>query len=331
MTAATFELSNTLKDLFTEGKLSAVIGLGGSCNTSICCEAFRETLPLGFPKLMVSTMASGDVSSYICEADIVMMPSIVDISGMNNVLKTILNNASNAVVGMAKSYRPILMETKKPTIAISMFGVTTPCVEEAQALLQQYYEVLVFHSTGTGGKSLERLIEQGSLAGVLDVTTTELVDSLLGGILSAGPNRLEAAGKYGIPQVVSLGALDMCNFGPKYTVPQKYKDRHLHAHNSTVTLMRTNIEENERLGKWIAQKLSDAKGPTKLFIPLRGVSAMDIKDGPFFDEQAREALFSNARRAECEVVEIDAHINDKMFATAMAESLHQMIKNKNQD
>jgi uncharacterized protein (UPF0261 family) len=258
-----------------------------------------------------------------------MMYSVVDISGINRISAQILTNAAGAIAGMAKATVPE-RSGERPLIGATMFGVTTPCVTCARERLEELgYEVLVFHATGTGGQSFEALATGGYLVGALDVTTTELADDLVGGVLSAGPDRLEAVGRSGIPQVVSLGALDMVNFGSRETVPSQFEDRNLYVHNPTVTLMRTTAEENAELGRRIARKLNGAVSPTVLFVPLKGVSAIDVDGQPFRDAEADEALFAALREgidsSKVEVHEVDADFNDPAFATAMADRLHALI------
>jgi uncharacterized protein (UPF0261 family) len=289
-----------------------------------------RALPVGVPKLIVSTVASGDTRPYVGAVDIAMMYSVVDIAGINQISARILTNAAGAIAGMAKAAVPD-RGAGKPLVGATMFGVTTPCVTHARERLEELgYEVLVFHATGTGGQSLEALATGGFLVGVLDATTTELADDLVGGDLSAGPHRLEAVGAAGLPQVVSLGALDMVNFGPREAVPERFADRLLYVHNPTVTLMRTTAEENAELGRRIARKLNAAAGPTALFVPLRGVSAIDVDGQPFRDAEADEALFAALREgvdpAKVEVHEVDADVNDQGFATAMADRLHELIR-----
>ena len=291
-----------------------------------------QRLPVGVPKVMVSTLASGDTRPYVGIKDITMMYSVVDILGVNSLSSQILANAAFAVVGMVKGNKPKLDE-HKPLIAATMFGVTTPCVTEARNFLEEHgYEVLVFHATGTGGKAMESLIEEGFIKGVLDITTTELCDELVGGVLSAGPDRLEAAGKKGIPQVVSTGALDMVNFGPIDSVPDKFKDRNLYKHNPTVTLMRTTVEENRKLAEIIAEKLNKAKGKTTLFLPLKGVSMIDVEGQPFYGPREDEMLFKTLREKidenRVEIMEKDTDINDKEFAIMMAKKLINLIENQ---
>ncbi|KAF8578881.1 hypothetical protein K439DRAFT_1360978 [Ramaria rubella] len=316
----------------TRRSISGVIAAGGSCNTSLCAQAFREALPVGFPKLMVSTMASGDVSHYVGESDITMMHSVVDVAGLNHILESVLKNAANAIAAMAANYSPAsAVVSSQRAIAVTMFGVTTPCVEMASKLLEELgYTPVIFHATGTGGLAMERLISEGKFVGVLDLTTTELADELVGGVLSAGPNRLEAAARAGIPQVVSVGAMDMVNFGPKATVPEKFKfNRVLHEHNSSVTLMRTTKSEAAELGKTLANKVNIAPQSTHVLLPLRGISLIDVKDAPFYDPDADKALFVEVRRnAQCSVSEYDVDINDPQFARAAVHALHTLFKTK---
>jgi uncharacterized protein (UPF0261 family) len=305
-----------------EGKVAGVLGLGGSAGTTIATAAMRA-LPIGVPKLMVSTLASGSVGHFVGSSDILMMNSVVDVSGINRISRAVLARAAQAMAGMALGRIPG-GGGDRPLVAASMFGVTTPCVERARAALEREgFEVLVFHATGTGGRTLEKLARDGILAGVLDLTTTELADELVGGVLSAGPDRLTAAGERGIPQVISVGALDMVNFHGIDTVPERFRGRKLHRHNANVTLMRTTPEENAKLGEEIGRKLSAAKGPVVVLLPLRGVSAIDREGQPFDDPEARAALFRGLRSSAKgpRTVEIDAHINDPEFADRAAAEL----------
>ncbi|MGH7471870.1 MAG: Tm-1-like ATP-binding domain-containing protein, partial [Longimicrobiales bacterium] len=284
--------------------------------------AMRE-LPVGLPKVMVSTVASGQVGLYVGVKDIAMLYSITDIAGLNRISRRILANAAGAVCGMLE--QPVPSGQDRPVIAATMFGVTTPCVERVRAQLEQAgYEVLVFHATGSGGRAMEALIDGGFVEAVADITTTEWCDELVGGVLTAGPERLDAAARAGIPQVVSVGALDMVNFGPRNTVPDKYRDRHFHVHNPSVTLMRTTAAECAQLGEIIAGKLNRARGPVTLMLPLRGVSALDKEGQPFHDRAADVTLFDSLRRhlgSNVELVELDLHINDPLFASALADEL----------
>lgn len=314
--------------LYRDRQIDGVIGIGGSAGTTIGTTAMRA-LPTGVPKLMVSTLASGDTRPYVGTRDITMMYSVVDVSGLNGLMMRILSNAAGAICGMVE--QPVLESSgSKPLVAATMFGVTTPCVTRAREILEaRGYEVLVFHATGTGGRAMEELINDGFITGVLDITTTEWADELVGGVLSAGPNRLEAGARAGIPQVVSVGALDMVNFGPVETIPERFRSRKFHIHNPTVTLMRTTPDENRELGKIIAEKLNMATGLTVLVLPLQGVSAIDRAGQPFDDPQARQALFAALREnldPRIRVIEIDANINDPIMAETMANTLATMIE-----
>jgi len=316
--------------LYADKKFDGIMGMGGSGGSVIASAAMRA-LPVGVPKLLVSTLASGDTRPYVGTSDITMMYSVVDISGINRISSSILHNAANAMAGMVKNLEKADMPGEKPILGATMFGVTTPCVSHAREKLEEMgYEVLVFHAVGVGGQTMESLIRSGYISAVLDATTTELADEVAGGILSAGPDRLEAAGEAGIPQVVSLGALDMANFGPADTVPAKLKDRKFHIHNETVTLMRTTPGENATIGKMIAEKLNASKGKTALFIPLKGVSAIDIEGGVFYDNEADEALFSaireNLNTDKVELIEMDLNVNDPEFAEAMAEKIDEFYR-----
>jgi uncharacterized protein (UPF0261 family) len=313
-----------------------VLALGGSGGSSIAARAVRD-LPVGLPKLLVSTMAAGDVSPYVGASDVTMMYSVVDVAGINQVSLAVLGNAAAAIAGMAGAYasrRASSPSTSgRPLVAASMFGVTTPAVDAARARLDELgYEVLVFHATGAGGRALEALARSGMLAGVLDLTTTELADDLVGGVLSAGPDRLTAAGAAGVPQVVSLGALDMVNFGPRDTVPERFADRMFFIHNPTVTLMRTTEEESVELGRRLGTKLAAAAGPTALVIPRDGVSALDADGQPFRDASADAALFAATLDAvhgrAVTVIDVDAHINDPSLAVRAADLLHELIIGK---
>ena len=317
-----------VRRLHAEGRVDGVFGAGGSGNTAIATAAMRA-LPVGVPKLMVSTMAAGETSDYIGGVDVTMMASVTDVAGLNSISARILANAAGAMIGMVGAEAVELGE-QRPLVGATMFGVTTPCVTRARETLEaRGYEVLVFHATGTGGQAMEGLVEAGFLAGVLDATTTELCDELVGGVLSAGPDRLEAAGDAGLPQVVSLGALDMVNFGARDTVPPQFEDRNLYVHNPQVTLMRTTAEECAELGRTIARKLSAAKGPVSVFVPLQGVSMIDAPGQPFHDPAADEALFVALREGlaeNVELVELDCNVNDYEFADAMADRLDEYLK-----
>jgi uncharacterized protein (UPF0261 family) len=313
-----------------EGQLAGVLALGGGAGTTIGTAAMH-VLPVGVPKLMLSTMASGQVRSYVAGRDIMMLYSVVDILGINRVSRLVLFNAAHAMAGMVQAAPCRPAGGERPIVAASMFGVTTPCVERAREVLEAAgYEVLVFHATGIGGETMEGLIRDGFVAGVLDLTTTELADELVGGVLSAGPRRLTAAGERGVPQVVSVGATDMVNFYEPKSVPAQFQQRKLHRHNPHVTLMRTNAEENAQIGADIGRKLSRAAGPRAILLPRQGVSALDRCGQPFDDPQAREALFRaiRAEAAGVEIVELDCHLNDRLFAETAAEKLLEMMRSQ---
>ncbi|MBE1559575.1 Tm-1-like ATP-binding domain-containing protein [Nonomuraea africana] len=371
--------AKVLAELLEEGRVDGVLAVGGSGGSSIAARAVRD-LPIGLPKLIVSTMASGDVSPYVGAKDVTIMYSVVDIAGINRVSRLILGNAAAAIAGMAAAWAAASEaaassaaasagwsspatsssagapaggagsgvptagpsapgpsatsaslagappEGERPLVAASMFGVTTPAVDAARERLTELgYEVLVFHATGSGGRALEALAADGLLAGVLDLTTTELADDLVGGVLSAGPDRLTAAGRRGVPQVVAPGALDMVNFGPRSTVPERFSDRNLYVHNPTVTLMRTTPAEMAELGRRVVAKLAAATGPTALFVPLRGVSALDAPGLPFHDPKADDACFA-ALGDFPGTTRLDLHINDPEFGRAMADRLHDLIR-----
>jgi uncharacterized protein (UPF0261 family) len=317
-----------VRRLHAEGRLDGILGVGGSGNSSIVTRAMRA-LPVGVPKLMVSTVASGDTRPYVGAVDIAMMYSVVDIAGINRISAQIMTNAAGMIAGAVRSRVPAV-GGEKPLIGATMFGVTTPCVTAARERLEELgYEVLVFHATGSGGQSMEAIAKGGFLAGVLDVTTTELADELVGGVLSAGPDRLEAAGELGLSQVVSLGALDMVNFGPLESVPERFSGRNLYVHNPTITLMRTTPDECRELGRQIGRKLSAATGPVALYVPLRGVSMIAVAGQVFHDPDADAALLEGLHETlgpNVEVHEEDADVNDPDFAVAMADRLHAMIE-----
>lgn len=320
-------LAALLPQLYAQGKLDGAISAGGSGGTSMAAPAMRA-LPIGVPKVIVSTMASGNVSQYVGTSDLVLVPSIVDVEGLNDISRQVFTNAVNMICGMLH-FPSVIEKDGKPLLAATMFGVTTPCIKAAKEYLESRgYEVLVFHATGAGGQTMEALIDAGFIQGVLDITTTEWCDEVVGGVLNAGLHRLEAAGKAGIPQVVSVGALDMVNFGPRDTVPDKFRDRLLYQHNPTVTLMRTTADELRQIGSILADKLNMAKGKTALMLPLRGVSAIDVEGGPFYDAEADQALFDTLRaqvKDPVEQIEVDTDINDPAFAVAAAKKLLDML------
>lgn len=317
-----------LPSLYANHRFDGVFSMGGSGGTTIATAGMRA-LPIGVPKVMVSTMASGDTSPYVGASDIAMFPSIVDVAGINSFSATIFNNAIAAMTGMLEHEAPREEDTK-PLVAATMFGVTTPAVQKAQAYLEdQGYEVLVFHATGTGGKCMEALVNGGFIKGVLDLTTTEWCDQVVGGVLAAGPDRCAAAAINGVPAVVSVGALDMVNFGPRDTVPAEFEDRNLYQHNPTVTLMRTTPDECRAIAHEIAQKVNLSTGPCTVMLPLQGVSMIDAEGQPFYGPEEDAALFDTLRAEiapeHADIVEMDAHINDDEFAIAAAQKLIELM------
>ena len=309
------------------GRVSGVIGIGGSGGTAIITQAMRA-LPVGLPKLIVSTVASGNTAAYVGSSDITMMYSVVDICGLNAVSRRVLGNAAHAMAGMVRF--SIATATDKPTLGMTMFGVTTPCVTAVRESLEAMgFDCLVFHATGTGGRSMEKLVEAGLIRGVLDMTTTEVADEVVGGILPSGPHRFEAILRAEVPYVLSLGALDMVNFGALATVPERFRGRRLHVHNAQVTLMRTTPDENRRCARWIAEKLNQAEAPFRILIPERGVSAIDAPGQPFYDPEADAALFdeleSAVRTAPSRAIRrLPLHINDPAFAKALVDEFLSM-------
>jgi uncharacterized protein (UPF0261 family) len=310
--------------LHEEGRIDGVLALGGSGGSTIAAEAMR-TLPVGVPKLIVTTLAAGDTRPYVGDTDITMSYPVTDIAGLNPLTRRVLSNAAGAIAGMARAATRFDEgeEEEAPLIGATMFGVTTPCVERCRRLLaERGFETLIFNANGTGGRSLERLLAEGALRGALDVTTTELADELVGGILSAGAGRLRDGGKAGAPRVAVPGALDMVNFGPAETVPERFAERTLYRHNAAVTLMRTTPAECEELGRRLAQRLSEGTGPRLVALPLRGVSALSAPGKPFHDPEADVALFDAIRgavSADVELVEADLEINDPEFAELLVE------------
>lgn len=305
--------------LLAGGRLGAVVALGGSQGT-VAGTRVMATLPFGLPKLMVSTMASGNTRPYVGTSDIAMLFPVVDLLGTNRFCRAVLDNAAAAAAGMARAFGPAVT-AERAEVAVTMFGSTTPCVMRvAERLRTHEVEPVMFHANGAGGRALEEWIDRGEFVAVVDVTTTELADELAGGHRSAGPTRLEAAGRRAIPQVVVPGALDMVNFGPPDTVPARYADRRFHRHNPGTTLMRTTPSENAELGRWMADRLNRAKGPAAVVVPLRGFSAYDVEGGPFWDPAADRAFVAGLRSAlaaHVPVVEVDAHVNDPAFADAL--------------
>ncbi len=320
-----------VKGLYDEGRIDAILAVGGGAGTTIGTSAMRA-LPFGVPKVMVSTLASGQVRPFVEGSDIFMLHSVADIAGLNRLTRTVLANAANAVVGMVLALIPAEAEDGKPVVGATMFGVTTPCVDRARRVLEQSgCEVLVFHATGVGGQAMEGLVRDGKLAAVLDLTTTELADEEVGGVLSAGPDRLAAAGRTGIPQVVSVGALDIVNFGPSDTIPERFSGRRFHVHNANVTLMRTTPDECAAIGAKMAAILAQSQGPVVVLLPLGGISALDVPGQPFHDPDADAALFKAIRtglvgRPDIELIEKPEAINDPAFAEAAALTLLRMMR-----
>ncbi|MEP2776199.1 MAG: Tm-1-like ATP-binding domain-containing protein [Luteolibacter sp.] len=314
-----------LEKLHAEGKIDGVISLGGGGGTAIATAAMRA-LPVGFPKLMVSTLAAGNTAHYLGTSDIAMMPSIADVAGINRLSRTIFTRAAGAICGMVEAEIDVAGE--KPLIVASMFGNTTACVTEAQRILEEAgYEVLIFAATGAGGKSMEAIIASGMVAGVLDLTTTEWADELAGGTLNAGPSRMDAAAKAGIPVVVAPGCLDMVNFGERDSVPAKYVDRNFYIHNPQVTLMRTTPEECVELGRIIATKTNAYTAPSAIMIPTKAISVISAEGQSFHDPEADAALFDSLRKhSEVEVIELAEEINSPVFAKACAEKLLSFLK-----
>ena len=321
-------INKIVQDLYQKSELDAVFALGGSGGSTIASFAMRN-LPIGVPKVLVSTLVSSNAASFVGESDLALFASVVDIAGVNSISAKIIANAVDATIGMTNG-EEVEIKNSKSLIAASMFGVTTQCVTQAREILEENnFEVITFHMTGTGGKSMENLIRQGFINAVLDVTTTEICDEIVGGTLSAGPDRLTAAIDMKIPQVVSVGALDMVNFGSKNSVPEKFQNRNLYVHNENVTLMRTTPEECEKIALDIATKLNKATSEVALFLPLKGVSAIAVEGGVFYDRQADDALFSTLRKSvsnNVELIELDCAINDNDFSKAIANKLIQLVK-----
>lgn len=327
--------TKVVKKLYDERKIHAVISAGGSGGTSLAAEVMRNALPIGFPKMIVSTVASGDTGPIVEETDITLMNSVVDVAGLNQILRQVLSNAGYAISGMAHAYalqsdNHAQRKIHKKRVGITMFGVTTPAVDTIRKHLESNYDIetYVFHATGHGGKAMERLVREGGLDAVLDLTTTEICDHITGGVMSAGRHRLEAAAKAGIPNIISLGATDMTNFGPVNTVPERYKHRKLYEHNSVVTLMRTSREEAQQVGDFIVRQLkANAKVPeaVQVWLPLGGISMIAVPDGPFADAGADAILFQIVKDgladSGIEVIVDERAINEEGFAHDIAEAL----------
>ncbi len=324
MSAALVEF---LKGEHAAGRLAGVIGIGGGGGTALITPAMRA-LPVGVPKLMVSTMASGNVGPYVDCSDLTMMYSVVDVAGINSVSRRVLANAAHAIAGMVQHSLPSIAE--KPTVGMTMFGVTTPCVDAVRKSLESRgYDCLVFHATGSGDRAMENLVRSGLIQGVIDVTTTAVADEVVGGVLACGPHRFDAILEARIPYVLSVGALDMVNFGAKETVPTKFADRKLHVHNAQVTLMRTTRDENREFARWIANKLNRSIAPLTLLIPDLGISAIDAVGQPFHDPVADAALFDELERTiqkteQRRIKRLPLHINDPAFAASLVEEFHSL-------
>jgi len=309
------------------GRVQGVLGLGGSGGTSLVTTAMRA-LPIGLPKLMVSTVASGNVAAYVDCSDITMMYSVVDVAGLNAVSEVILANAAAAMAGMAS--QPGLEHKTRPAVGMTMFGVTTPCVSRVRQQLEaQGYDCLVFHATGAGGRAMEQLVGSGLISGVLDITTTEVADEVVGGVFPAGPHRFETLIKSRVPLVLSLGAVDMVNFGAMETVPDRFQGRKLHVHNAQVTLMRTTPEENRQIGRWIARKLNQSTAPLRLLVPEGGVSLLDLPGQPFYDPEADAALFDTLQQElhatpDRQLIRLPWAINAPEFADALVRHFHEL-------
>lgn len=316
-----------LSRLAEEGKIDGVISLGGGGGTALGTAAMRA-LPVGFPKLMVSTLASGNTAHYVGTKDITMMPSIVDVAGLNRISKTIFTRAAGAICGMVEA--TVSDEEDKPLIVASMFGNTTDCINIAAKVLEEAgYEVLIFHATGTGGKTMESLIESGMVSGVLDLTTTEWADELLGATLTAGPDRMDAMTKARVPAVIAPGCLDMANYGERETLPTEYENRNIYIHNPQVTLLRTNANECRELGRILAEKANANPAPTAILNPRKAISIISATGQPFHDAEADQALFNAIHEhARCEVIDFDEEINSEVFAQAAAHKLLSLIKSQ---
>ena len=330
-----------VRDLFESGRIHGIISAGGSGGTSLASQVMRDALPIGFPKMIVSTVASGDTGPIVGETDITLMYSVVDVAGVNQILRDILCNASAAIAGAARAYARRRENESKSTsrqekkrVGITMFGVTTPGVDAIRKHLEAKYpvETYIFHATGHGGKAMERLVREGRLDAVLDLTTTEICDYITGGVMSAGSSRLDAAIQAGIPNIVSLGATDMTNFGPKDTVPEKYRERKLYEHNAMVTLMRTSKEEARAVGKFISEKLLKAEKPelVQLWIPKGGVSMIAVPGGPFEDKQADQCMFDEIKDqlkgSAIKVIEDERDVNDAKLAQDISNALAKMMQ-----
>ncbi len=315
--------------LASRSDIGAVLGLGGTGNTALVTQAMRS-LSIGIPKLMVSTVASGNTAAYIGPSDLTMMYSVVDVAGLNAISRKVIGNAAHAAAGMAQNGVPDVA-TDRPGLGITMFGVTTACVAKVRALMEPTHEIYVFHATGVGGRSMEKLADSGLVEGLIDVTTTEVPDLLVGGVFPATEDRFGAIIRTRLPYVGSVGAVDMVNFGARETVPPEFRNRRLHVHNAQVTLMRTTPEENRAVGRFMVERLNRMDGPVRFFLPLGGVSAIDAPGLPFYDPEADAAVFDAIRSGwksapNRKLIEIDAHINDQDFASALVEAYYTISK-----
>jgi uncharacterized protein (UPF0261 family) len=318
-----------------QGNVAGIISAGGSGGASLVAPAMRA-LPVGVPKLIISSVASGDVGPYVGPADITMMYSVTDVQGLNSISRAVLSNGANAIAGMVKARLDNRAKPERnapadlPAIGITMFGVTTPAVQKIAADLRNDFECLVFHATGVGGRSMEKLVDSGMLAAVVDLTTTEVCDLLMGGVFPATDDRFGAIIRSRVPFIGSAGALDMVNFGAPDTIPERYRQRKFHVHNPQVTLMRTTPEENERIGRWIGEKLNRMDGPVRFFLPEGGVSALDAPGQPFWDPEADAALFTALERSvrqtsNRQLIRVKRHINEPEFASAIVNALRPLV------
>lgn len=313
-----------------QGQIGGIIGIGGGGGTSMATAGMRQ-LPYGVPKVMVSTLASGDTAPYVDVSDIVMVPSVTDIAGLNRLSRVILHNAAHAMLGMVQAPKPAL-SAGKPAIGLSMFGVTTPSVTAISKAMEDQFDCMIFHATGTGGRAMERLVEGGILNGLVDITTTEICDLLFGGVLPAAEDRMDVVAQTDIPYVLSVGALDMVNFWAPDSVPDRYEGRNFYFHNPNVTLMRTTAEECMQLGRWIGAKLNACHGPVRLLIPQKGVSALDIEGGDFWDPDADAALFESLAASVVQtdqrrIISVPFHINDPEFSAVAVETYLEISPN----
>ena len=325
---AVMAMSDALVNFMTDrDDVGGIIGLGGSGGSSLVAPAM-QALPIGIPKVLVSTLASGDVSPFVGASDVNIFHPVTDVQGLNRVSRQLLGNAAHAVAGMMNYDVPFSTDDRR-ALVLSMFGVTTPAVQNMVGALEDEFDCLVFHATGTGGKAMELLVDQGSIGGVLDITTTEVCDMIVGGVLSAGEERFDSIARSKVPYVGSCGALDMVNFWARDTVPEKFEDRNLYVHNAQITLMRTTADECAKIGAWIGNKLNSCDGDVRFLMPLKGVSALDIDGGPFYDLAANDALFSTLRDTVVQtekrkLIELDLHINNPEFAAAAVAEFHSI-------